>query len=83
MISIEQHRYGCRRFLISKWAATVLIWWAERRIRRNERRTLIDLPDRFLRDVGLEHLIDVHLTLLPVNHSSRRQGAFPLKKPYL
>ncbi|MGJ5620698.1 DUF1127 domain-containing protein [Sulfitobacter sp. MF3-043] len=40
-------------------ASNLLKWWWERRKRRQANKRLSRLPDHLLRDVGLEHLIDL------------------------
>ena len=60
MTLIDQSRVGRGRYAVRLNVANLFNWWRGRWRQRQDRKSLAELPSDLLRDVGLEHLIDLN-----------------------
>lgn len=59
MTFLNHTRREPQRFSVRLYIAALSNWWQERQLLKREHRKLAELPNHILRDVGLEHLIDL------------------------
>lgn len=57
MTVMNESRTLHRNFGIRRHIGQLFCWWLEHRQQKRDARLLLELPDRLLRDVSLEHLI--------------------------
>lgn len=60
MTLMVQSKVGRGRYAVRLIVAKLFNWWRGRWRQKQDRKSLAELPSHLLRDVGLEHLIDLN-----------------------